>query len=180
LLTIRLKQIRVFDETLYTDLVRRLTATLRQTWPDRVPAADEELKQSIEGWIADARCCGLYSYGHIERYVRSRAQLEGKRAPLNERLAVYLRMNHDDLLAGVDAAKFVQRVIHFAARHNVHAEEGVTWLALILLAGHKRSGKDYGWINELLDHPNLSEEERVHRVHLSAVQRGWISAAKDA
>jgi len=141
MLKIRQEQMEVFEQATFEHFVCRIMEQVRSKYSDRLPALDTELRESVTAWITDARRWGFSTDSAITRYVDFCAQTQGQREPIETRLKTYLRLYHENLLGGVDAQEFGRTVMQLAARHKVHEEEGIAWLAVILLAGHLRSWK---------------------------------------
>lgn len=176
MLTIRSEQLKVFEDTALNDFVLRMMEHLRRSFADRVPSSDERLRSSIVGWREDAQEWGLRGDPQIVRYLESRAREDGEREPLESRLPRYLRLHYENMLAGVDLDHFVKDAMAFAAQHHVREEEGITWLAVILLAGRRSHDRDDRWIQGILDQEaHSSEEARMRLVHDGAARRGWIA-----
>ena len=156
--------------------INTLVHSVRAAYPDRVPSTDAELRQSVEGWLNDARASGLKEKRSSERYVMSRAWIEGERPPLASRLRDYLATYQPHLIEGVAVDGFAKSAVAFAAENNVIEEEGVTWLAVILLSGRQKGDWDMGWVKQVLTRRG-PEENRVRAVHDEAVVRGWVRAS---
>jgi len=98
------------------------------------------------------------------------------------RLARYFEAYKPDLAAGVDLRAFATSTIDFAAQRGILEEEGITWLATILLSA-RRAKQPTDWIGPLLERlqkPNNGavppEEERLLEVHREAQRRGVVAA----
>lgn len=178
MLKIPKEQMEVFEAASDESLIRSLMKQVRSSSYDHVPASDSELRESVIGWIGDARRWGFSTNSAITRYVDLCAQTQGQREGLETRLETYLRLYHEELLHGLELQKFVQNVIQFATQNKVHEEEGIAWLAVILLAGRARGDLDRRWIISILDQPTITEEDRVLQVHRQAISKGWIAPQK--
>jgi signal transduction histidine kinase len=168
---IRSEQLQALGYKSFTDFVSNLAAQLKVKLGARLLHSQEELRRDVAFWVMDAKKWGLRRDKSIARYVESCAVSQGRRENLETRLATYLRLNYSNLLNGVDIRQFVSSVLLLARQASVKEEEGVAWLALIVL--HIRG--DANWVLEVLNHPGEDEERRVLRVHQEAVRRGWIS-----
>lgn len=96
------------------------------------------------------------------------------------RLTRYLEEHQPDLAEGADLRAVANQALSLAAKHAIAEEEGITWLAAILLA-NLRAKQPAEWIGALLDRlerPSSgavpSEEERLTAVHEEAVSRGVL------
>lgn len=132
------------------------------------------------GWIADARRWGFNADPEMIRYVDFCAQTQSRREPLETRLRTYLRLYHERLLGGLDEQALVRTVMQFASRHKVYEDEGIAWLAVIVLSGYQVGDSDWGWMGPILDQSSLEEEARVLQVHQQAMVRGWIASERTA
>ncbi len=176
---VRNAQMQVFEQEARESFILRAIKHLRRQVPTKVAPTDEELRPSVEGWIEDARVWGFRTEPDILRYVTMVAEQFGQREPLENRLQVFLRLYHEQLTTGVDLAQFAPSLIAFAHAHNILADEGVAWLATLVLAGRAKGNQDMRWIGAFLDgrpgDPVLPEEERMHEVHRQAIARGWVA-----
>ncbi len=160
------------------DLCERLMLELRRRFPAN-PAADPELRQTIREWMNDARIWGFNTDAAVTDYVVLCARQIGTREPLEARLEVYLQLHQERLVEGVDLRQFCPAMVTFARAHNILADEGVAWLASIILAGLAKNDRQLNWIAGILDdkdpdHANVAEETRLYAVHDQAVLRGWV------
>lgn len=177
--TIRNAQMQVFEREARESFILRAMKHLRRQVPTKIAPTDEELRPSVEGWIEDARIWGFRTEPDILRYVTMVAEQFGQREPLGNRLQVFLRLHHEPLTTGVDLAQFAPSLITFARAHNILADEGVAWLATLVLAGRAKGNQDMRWIGAVLDgrpgDPVRPEEERMHEVHRQAITRSWVA-----
>ena len=173
---IRAEQMAIFEQTASEDWTQGLAKEVKSKYPNRLPANDENLLKSVTAWIADARLWGFRTEAEIKRYVHSCVQTQGQRDPIETRLQTYLNLHHENLLRGVDVQHFAHTATQFALRHRVYQEEGVAWLAVILLAGYRKGDFNPAWIDPILDQPKVTEESRVLQVHQNAIARGWIAS----
>jgi hypothetical protein len=178
-LQIRSEQMAAFEDSASEAFLRRVVTGLRAKYADRVPASDAELRISAAGWIKDAQCWGFKTESEIIRYVSSVAERHGRREPIETRLAIYLQLHHEPLLAGVDLQAFVPMVLQLASEHQIREDEGVAWLAAILLSGRRRGETDASWLEAVLDSSDGNEETRLLQVHQQAAARGWFIAGGD-
>ena len=178
MLTIRKEQMRALDQVANEAFCQRLIGMLRAQVADRLPASQHDLEHSVKGWVADARLWGLMTEHRISGYVLSRARATGKRDPLEERLQVYLQMYRPDLTRGMDVPAFAHAVVGFAIKHRVREEEGVTWLAVILLSARTKGWCEVRWVEDILGRAGVAEEARLLEVHREAERRGWIVSGK--
>jgi hypothetical protein len=152
----------------------RMVLNLKLKFGDKLVASDEALRRSVQIWIQDAERWGLRSERGKIKYVESCVATQGSYQPFETRLVTYLRLYHEPLLPGVDLEKFTSEVVRLGSDHGIREEEGLTWLAAILLAGRRTREVDYSWIHSILSQPD-DEESRLQRVHEGAIHRGWIS-----
>ncbi len=96
------------------------------------------------------------------------------------RLTRYLAEHQPDLAEGADLRAVANQALSLAANHAIAEEEGITWLAAILLANH-RARQPVEWIDTLLERlrrPTSGavppEEERLTAIHQEAVSRGVL------
>lgn len=171
---IRSHHVEAFEETWLEDFVSRLIVELRGKYSNAVPDSDDLLRESIIGWINDARIWGLHHEKPIARYVESCARFQGHRLSLEERLQTYLELYHENLVIGVELQPFVQSVLSLAARYGICADEGITWLAVVLLAQKRCLDRDDRWLHTILQDTGKHEEQRLLDVHEKAIARGWI------
>ena len=103
---------------------------------------------------------------------------EAHRQDIANRLVAYLHLHHADIIQDLDLDEFAWRVVLFAESYKIVEDEGIAWLAAVLLAGRRTDAGDMGWVVPLLrdlELRGLPEEERLHHIHEEAVKRGWLS-----
>jgi hypothetical protein len=169
------EQMDVLEDASFQAFIEHLMAHLRQNHPAHLPATDELLRPMVLAWVDDARRWGIHTESLLFRYVEACAVNQGQRETLENRLLTYLQLYHPNLLAGMDGPTFVRQALDFAAQYQVKEEEGITWLAVILLSGKRHGRTDDGWIRSILKTPRLSEETRLTMLHEGALSRGWLS-----
>ena len=98
------------------------------------------------------------------------------------RLTRYLAVHQPDLAEGADLRAVANQALSLAAKRAITEEEGITWLAAILLA-NLRAKQPVEWIDALLERlekpasgPVPSEEDRLTAVHREAERRGVVAA----
>ncbi len=104
------------------------------------------------------------------------------REDLVRRLARYLEIHEPDLAAGVDLPAFADSAVDLASKHAIREEEGIAWLATILLSA-RRAKQPVDWMDALLDRLEKAtngtvppEEDRLSQVHAEAAKRGIVTA----
>lgn len=175
MLKITSTQLKTLEEVSQSLFIKRVAAHLRKHHSQHLPSSESELEHSIQEWVQDARIQGLREDEPTLKYIESCAVLQGRKEPLATRLSVYLSIHHDSWIQRVDVNSFVATVIDLAAAYHIGQEEGVTWLAVIMLAGHQQPSPDFHWISSVLAKESLGEEARLHRAHEEARRRGWIA-----
>ena len=176
MLHIRKEQMDILEQSTFDRLTDSIMEQIRSKYSDRVPESDVELRHSIVGWIEDAHQWGFKTDDDVTQYVNFCARTQGRREPIELRLQTYLQIYHERLLGRVDVQNFVRTVMHIAAQYSVRADEGVAWLAVILLAGQQKGDTNRNWIESILSQPHVSEEAKLFQVHQQATARGWIAA----
>jgi hypothetical protein len=173
MLNIRNEQLEALTKQTRIGLANELVAQLRTKLPAAVSIDEQKLKNSILAWIEDAQLLGLRCDKNIRQFVMSRAVCQGYREDLHTRLLTYLRLHHSDRLHAVNPNDFVDEALRLASKCDVKQEEGITWLAVIML--HNPADGDLKWIEEALrQEKSGNEEQRILAVHQEAARRGWI------
>ena len=176
LLKISATQMHILQDVTKKQFIHRTLAHLRQNLPAHFQIPDDELEHSITEWLQDAMILGLTADTQLTKYIESCAITQGKKEPLEARIAAYLHINHSHLLSKLDDVDaFVKTALELATKNDIKQDEGVAWLTVILLAGHHCTAKDDQWLRKILASTWIDEEIRMHMVHHGAIERGWIS-----
>jgi hypothetical protein len=177
-LVIRNDQMHVFDRSASEDFLLRTVQDVKSRYRDRLPESDAEIRESVSGWITDARRWGFMDEGAIIRYVNFCAATWGRREPIEIRLQTYLRLYHEDLAAKASLPECTSEAMRIANLGGVREEEGVAWLSVILLAGRATGDSNTKWIEQILDQPGIDEERKLQMVHQQAIGRGWLTPSQ--
>jgi len=169
---VRDEQLRTFDTQLNDRFVDDLLADLTPKLSQQMRVDRNRLRSSIVGWISDARKLGLRSDDAITRFVEKYAIRQAYREQIQVRLVSYLLLYHEPLAKGLNVKAHAAEVTELAAKTGITQDEGIAWLATILL--YRPGHQDAGWVTRVLSRSDLPEEVRVAQVHQEAVKRGWI------
>jgi len=174
MITLRQEQFDAMTSAYLQPTVGRWIARLREQWPDRLPDSDELLQASVIGWIEDARVFGINSEKGIWAYVESAARADGVRPSLETRLVGYLEDIYPVQAARCDVTRLVTECLRLSSAHSIVDEEGIAWLASLMIAAPPAASGTWGWLDKLLAQTPGGVEAKLMVVQREMQARGWI------